>query len=238
MKSVPKISLCFSLLIFCIKAGASLESLAEASFNTEQQEVIEAATKNDLADDILARPSLHHAFASEFLALLDDPSQGTIWHNYILQKLDTLYLHSDAAEQREAILKRLWKESRSPTPTFAGTTLMTLQRLHEQRPYIVEAAKLAKHAQWVAEREAYSNSDRLSALHVLSAIAPEPARIVARTWLELEDSPLLLKTTAIAVLGKQPTESDRSLIQPFLKHPDLRLRTAARSRLERDVPNE
>jgi len=112
-----------------------------------------------------------------------------IWHNYILQKLDTLYLHPDAVEEREVILKRLWKESRSPTPTFAGTTLMTLQRLHESRPEVVDAAKLAKHAKWVAERNSYSNSDRLSALHVLATLDFDTAAIIARIWLQEKAQP-------------------------------------------------
>ena len=126
MKSFSKLSLFLSLLVSGVWLDASTERLAEVDFKSEQQEVVEAAIKNDLADATLAKPNLPLNFTSQFLALLDDPKQGMIWHNYILQKLDTLYLHPDAVEEREVILKRLWKESRSPTPTFAGTTLMTL----------------------------------------------------------------------------------------------------------------
>jgi hypothetical protein len=127
MNFFSKLTFFLCLLVYGIRVDASMERLAEVDFKNEHKEVVEAATKNDLADAMLAKPSLPTEFASEFLALLNDLKQGIIWRNYILQKLDALYLHPDAAEEREAILKRLWRESRSPTPTFAGTTLMTLQ---------------------------------------------------------------------------------------------------------------
>jgi hypothetical protein len=229
MKAFAK-SLFFLFLSFqYVIASASWERLVELPLENELQEVALASEKNDLADAILAKSSLPSDFPSQFLALLDDPAQGTIWHNYILQKLDTLYLHPDASDQREAILKHLWKESRSPSPTFAGTTLMTLQRLNEQRPDVVETCKLSKHAQWVVDHQAYSNSDRLSALHVLSAINFKSSASIARRWLGEDATPLLLKTTAIAVLGKAPEPSDTVLIEGYLDHPDLRLRTAARA---------
>jgi hypothetical protein len=237
MNLFSKLSLFLCLLVFGIRLDASTERLAEVEFKNDQQEVVEAATKNDLADAMLAKPSLPANFASDFIALLDDPKQGTIWHNYLLQKLDTLYMHSDAVGEREVILKRLWKESRSPTPTFAGTTLMTLQRLHESRPGVVDAAKLAKHAKWVSERDSYSNSDRLSALHVLAAFDFDTAATIARTWLQDASTPLLLKTTAIAVLGKEQQPFDTALIESYLTHPDLRLRTAAKAALEQEDSN-
>jgi hypothetical protein len=235
MKSFAKLLFLLVLSVQSVPAAASWERLVELPSESEQQEVTLASEKNDLADEILAQSSLPADFPAQFLAMLDDSAQGTIWHNYILQKLDTLYLHPDAAEQREAILKRLWQESRSPSPTFAGTTLMTLQRLHEQRPDVVETSKLSKHAQWVAEREGYSNSDRLSALHVLSAVNSKSAASIARRWLGEDAAPLLLKTTAIAVLGKAPEPSDTALIEGYLDHPDLRLRTAARAVLNGGV---
>lgn len=208
-------------------AMASFEALREIDFETEAQEVDEAARKNDLADGMLAESRLLAGFAVEFLAMLDDPAQGQIWHNYILQKLDTLYLHPDAAEQREQIMKRLWAESRSPTPTFAGTALMTLLRLHEERPDVVKLAKLSNRAEWVVVRDAYTNSDRLSALHVLSATNEGQAKAVARIWLDEPDCPILLKNTAIAVLGQQLKASDIALIQAYRDHADFRLRSAA-----------
>lgn len=206
---------------------ASVAELEERRFKTDVQEVEDATRKNDLADRMLAQSSLPDVFAVDFLAMLDDPEQGIIWHNYILQKLDVLYLHPDAADQRQQILDRLWQECRSPRPTIAGTTQMTLLRLREQRPDVVDAKKLASRSQWVIEREVYSNSDRLSALHVLSALDYPKSAQFARSWLVEDASPILLKTTALAILGKQLQESDRPLIQPYLKHPDLRLRTAA-----------
>jgi hypothetical protein len=215
-------------------AMASVAELEERRFKTEVQEVEDATRKNDLADRMLAQSTLPDGFAVDFLAMLDDPAQGLIWHNYILQKLDVLYLHSDAADQRQQILGRLWQECRSPKPTIAGTTQMTLLRLHEQRPNVVDARKLASRSQWVIEREVYSNSDRLSALHVLSALDYSKSAQFARAWLTDDTSPILLKTTALAILGKQFQESDRPLIEPYLNHPDLRLRTAARSALRQE----
>ena len=227
------IKLSLILLFAGSVAMASVAKLEEIRFKTEVQEVEDASRKNDLADRMLAQFSLPDGFAVDFLAMLDDPEQGIIWHNYILQKLDVLYLHPDAADQRKQILDRLWQESRSPKPSIAGTTQMTLLRLHEQRPDVVAAQKLISRSEWVIERDVYSNSDRLSALHVFSALDYSRSTQIARSWLAEEGTPILLKTTALAVLGKQLQESDRPLIEPYLKHSDLRLRAAAQSALNR-----
>jgi hypothetical protein len=226
-------SIKFSLILFFAGsvAMASVAELEEIRFKTEVQEVEDATRKNDLADRMLAQSSLPDGFATDFIAMLDDPEQGIIWHNYILQKLDALYLHPDAADQRQQILDRLWQECRSPKPSIAGTTQMTLLRLHEQRPDVVEAKKLASRTQWVIERDVYSNSDRLSALHVLSSLDYAKSTQIARSWLIDESSPILLKTTALAILGKQFQGSDRPLIGSYSKHSDLRLRSAARNAL-------
>lgn len=191
----------------------------------------QAAEQNDIADAILAQRHLPKNYASEFLTEFNAPEQSLIWKNYILQKLDVLYLHPNAAEERKAILARLWKESRSPTPTFAGTSLMTLLRLHEQKPEIVPTNKLIKYSQWVTDRTAYSNSDRLSALHVLAAIDQSKAAETARVWLANNDTAPMLQQTALNVLGKDATPADRQFIETFSNHPDLRLRTAAKTAL-------
>ena len=225
-------SIKFSLIL--LVAGSAMASIAELEairFKTELQEVEDATRKNDLADRMLAQSSLPDGFTVDFLTMLEDPEQGIIWHNYILQKLDVLYLHPDAADQRQQILDCLWQECRSPKPTIAGTTQMTLLRLYEQRPKVVDAEKLISRSQWVIEREVYSNSDRLSALHVLSSLDYAKSRQIARSWLIDESSPILLKATALAILGKQFQESDRSLIEPYLKHFDFRLRAAAKNTL-------
>jgi hypothetical protein len=60
---------------------------------------------------------------------------------------------------------------------------MTLLRLHEQCPDFVDEKKLASRSQSVIERDVYSNSDRLSALHVLAAFDLDSAATISRTWL-------------------------------------------------------
>ena len=108
---------------------------------------------------------------------------------------------------------------------------MTLLRLHEQKPEIVPTNKLIKYSQWVTDRTAYSNSDRLSALHVLAAIDQSKAAETARVWLANNDTAPMLQQTALNVLGKDATPADRQFIETFSNHPDLRLRTAAKTAL-------
>lgn len=190
------------------------------------------AVNNDRVDSILSQEHLPTGYGTQLLGEFVSPDESTIWKNYILQKLDVLYLHPDSTDMRPIILARLWKESRSPTPTFAGTSLMTLLRLHEVEPDVVSSSKLTDRCEWVIERPAYSNSDRLSALNVLSSLDQEQAAVYAREWLEDGKFPLMLQMTAIAVLGKAPTPSDISMIRPYLNHPDLRLRSAAQTALK------
>ena len=67
-----------------------------------------ASILNDTADAILAQSEIPEAYAASLLAQLDSAVESTIWKNYILQKLDVLYLHPDVdAEMRSVILARL-----------------------------------------------------------------------------------------------------------------------------------
>ena len=109
---------------------------------------------------------------------------------------------------------------------------MTLLRLYEQKPEAVPADKLIERCEWVITRLSYSNSDRLSTLHVLAAIDQAKASETAREWLTGSDTAPMLQQTALIVLGKDPSSEDRQLIENFTKHPDLRLRTAAKTALE------
>ena len=107
-------------------------------------------------------------------------------------------------------------------------------RLHEQKPEVIPANKLTERCEWVIQRPAYSNSDRLSALHVLAAIDQSKAAETARDWLTTSDTAHMLQQTALNVLGKDPTPADRQLIETFTNHPDLRLRTAAKTALSNE----
>ena len=108
---------------------------------------------------------------------------------------------------------------------------MTLLRLYEQKPEVIPADRLIERCKWVIQRSAYSNSDRLSSLHVLAAIDQSKAAETARKWLIKPDTATMLQQTALSVLGKAPTPADRQLIATFTNHPDLRLRTAAKAAL-------
>jgi len=197
------------LIPLFLLAGSFLAVASEK--NASESEL--ASEKNDTADTILAQSTLPDGYEASLLAQLDSAEESTIWQNYILQKLDVLYLHPDVdGEMRPVILARLWKESRSPTPTFAGTSLMTLLRLHEQKPEVVSGGKLTERCEWVIQRPAYSNSDRLSALHVLAAIGQPKAAETAREWLAASETAPMLQQTALNVLGKAPTPADRQLI--------------------------
>lgn len=213
---------CFLIISLCVSSCLSSIHVAEIE-----------AMKNDRADLILLQEHLPAGYGVQLLAELDSPEESTIWKGYILQKLDVLYLHPDAVDLQSVILKRLWKESRSPTPVHAGTSLMTLLRLHEKKPEVVSREKLLSRCVWVVERAAYSNSDRLSALHVLSSLDQPKAAEYSRQWLADETSPPMLKMTAIAILGIASVEGDASIVEPYLNHPDLRLRSAAGTALKK-----
>lgn len=193
-----------------------------------------ATEKNDLADALLAKKHLPEGFGEKFMAMLDDPAQGLIWHNYILQKLDALYLHADASvADREAALARLWSATKSPRTTLAGTALMTLQRLHEKDVSIVDGEELAQRAHTVATDAAFSNSDRLTALHVLAKLGDERALQLARQWLKSSGVSMNLRMTAIAILGDIGDAADMDMIRQLRKHPDIRIRMAVKTALKK-----
>lgn len=214
-----------------VGAGLSISMVLTCIASSRVAE--DEAIKNDRADSILLQEHLPEGYGVQLLGELDSPEESVIWKGYILQKLDVLYLHPDAVDLHSVILKRLWRESRSPTPVHAGTSLMTLLRLHEKKPEMISRERLTSRCIWVVERSAYTDSDRLSALHVLSSLDQARAADYSRQWLADEMSPPMLKMTAIAILGMAPTEGDVSILEPYLNHPDLRLRSAAGTALKK-----
>ena len=187
--------------------------------------------KNDVADKLLAQSNLPYDFDQRFLAMLDNKVLSSVWHNYIIQKLDVLFERCNDDRLKTIIVSRLFRETRNPKPTISGTSLMTLLRLEKKFPEIMDETKLSKRAEWLTEQERYPFQDRLSALHVLAELSPEQAFAPARKWLREEDSHTMLKTAALAVLGDSSSVEDVALIESYQDHPDLRLRTASKNAL-------
>ena len=194
--------------------------------------------KNDVADKLLSQSHLPDDFDQRFLAMLDNKSLSSVWHNYIIQKLDVLFERSSDPRLKSRIVSRLFRETRNPKPTISGTSLMTLLRLEKKLPEVVDDIKLGKRAEWLTKQERYPFQDRLSALNVLAELSPNRAFVPARKWLRDESSHIMLKIAAIAILGKSASADDVALIESYQNHPDLRLRSASRNALTRKTHQE
>lgn len=212
------------------EAEALLDFLAQTSLSASLSESESGGIKNDIADLLLRQPSLPRNSDTVFLAMLKDPSQGPVWNNYVLQKLPALLSRLPSEEQRAPLLAALWSATEDPTIGFPGTALLGLLRLSRADANTVALSAVSERAFQVAQNPAAAASDRLTALQIASEAGHAEVLALARTLLHA-DVPVMLRASAIAVMGKQGEASDIPQLEPFLKSADLRLREAAKSAL-------
>lgn len=80
-----------------IKALAILLISTVFQFSYALSEAELASDKDKAAYEVLGKSSLPPGYAEGLLSQFQNEQEGLIWRNYILQKLDLLYLHEDGS---------------------------------------------------------------------------------------------------------------------------------------------
>ena len=122
------------------------------------------------------------------MKLVDDPKQGIIWRDYVLQKYPELFERLHTLEDRKTIVDKLWKMTEEPTHTFAGTALLGLIRLSKVNPEEADTGKLAAQAMKIVNNEDFSLASRITAIQIA---------------MRLKDDNILGKARVIAVSKEQ-----------------------------------
>ena len=197
-------------------------SLREGEFNT---------LKNDLADKLLLQRTLPQGFTEHFLQMIDHQALGVVWRDYVLQKLPDLYERVEESE-RFQVLDKLWEETGHTEHTFSGTALLGLHRLSKVYPELIDPNRLAEQALLVVKADTFPEQNKITALRLAGELGHPEALNFARELLDSESS-VMLRASAIGVLGLLGQTSDKEFLHTYAKSSDFRLRRAAESALVR-----
>ena len=186
----------------------------------------------------------NHIRADELLRLIleviPDESADEVWRDYAVQKLGyTLDRQDISPATLDAGLAMLERVVRGEFPRVQGTGLIVAFKLSETfartHPFLQKEA-LGGMALAGAKDEGALLIDRVTALQVAALCgrtdALSYAKLLIRNGVSDEQETMLL-VSAIAVVGEQGGASERALVEAFHLSPDIRIRAATRTALQK-----
>lgn len=209
--------------------AALLEFLARPPAADSVRESELRSLKNNVADALIAQNKPEASLLGAFQGLAANESQDAPWREYLLQKIPDLALRFDNAETRERATDFLRGRTESAEYIFAGTSLISLQRLGAADPSLIGPVEIARRAKAILDHPQQANACKLAALQVLGGAEPAEGRRRAVVILGDEASPIMLKVSALATLGEHGQAEDSVLANQYAGSPDYRLRTAAKA---------
>jgi hypothetical protein len=195
---------------------------------------------NDIYDKLLAEGGAAQSLLDHALAVIPEGERDFVWRDYCVQKLATTLSHpavsSESVQQGLDLLKRLID---GQYPELQGTALIVASKLEAtgmSHPHIaLKPSHIGKQALSCASNADSPLLDRVTALQIAGRYLPQKTLTYASSLLDTDqhDTAVMLKVSAIATLGQIGNETHISLIQPYRRSMDIRLRKAARIAMQR-----
>ena len=189
------------------------------------------AIKNDVAGKLLTSEFLPDDFSKRFLAMAESPQVGIIWQNYTIQFLDLLWKRESDPAMQQTIVQALERYTQDTRTSIAGTALLTLSRMPEGAK--IAPAYLGELAIRAVRNPAIQWQDKVTALQIAARVGDSRALPQARVWAVDDQLPVILRMSALAVLGDRGNATDRPTLERFSKSGEFRLRSAAKAALKR-----
>ncbi len=193
--------------------------------------------QNDLADWLIKKPDYAEETIRKILSVVEDDSQNLLWREYCLQKIPLAWsqpgIDSSLRQECLAVMTRYMKD---PRASFAGTSLLGLYRLISSgriTSQTIDSETVKDAAYQVFSSRTGTPANRIAALHVGAGL--DDRRVVAEGLQIVRNSdsanPHLL-SAAISATRDYFDPEDVALMQTLLKHPDYRVRSAARATID------
>lgn len=202
-------------------------SLPLAKGGLEESEL--AALKNNVADALIRQDDGPRDLFKLLQTDWADADQGMIWRSYIVQKIPELTLKLKNENEIKSSVNFLRKLAIDSESEFSATAIMGMDRLHTARPDLIRGEEVvAGAARFFGEKE-QSDTGKITILQIWARHDSAPALEEARRILLSENAHVLLKMSALSVLGSHGTQADLALIERYTTSPEGRLSTAAES---------
>jgi hypothetical protein len=173
------------------------------------------------------------------LRVIVDPSAGLVWRDYCVQKLGYTLNRDDLST--ESVAKGLTVLDRVCTnefPYLQGTALIVAFYLidyeFEASGRFLTRSEIGRRALSCAGDADRPLIDRITGMQVAGMCRAEGcAALVESLIIQEETTPVMLKVAAMAAAGELKSKPHYALIEPYSLSPDIRLRKAASTALQR-----
>jgi hypothetical protein len=167
-------------------------------------------------------------YTDHLVVMFYDQSRNHTWRDYCIQHLGTVYQRTP--EEKRPVIRQLYLDALEPGSSFAGTTLLSMKRSAGTADLPKEF--VAEKAMAVASSDAFGDAERLSALHVAAEFNHPAALGLARQIVSSKHT-TVFRSAALAAIGMKGNETDKPLLEKYVKSSDIRLRAAAAEALKK-----
>ncbi len=188
------------------------------------------ALKNDIAAKLIDQKQVPPDLAYNLTAMYNNRHHNTVWRDYCIQHLGTLYPRLRNQKEKTDLIKTLWQATEETDLSIGGTALISLKR-NINAPG-VSAKMITEKALALAQSPKCGEATKITAIQICANLGEKQIRETARKIAVSRES-VPLRMSAIAAIGTIGVESDRPLLEKYAKSSDIRLRTAAQSALKR-----
>jgi len=172
-------------------------------------------------------------YTDHLVVMFYDQSRNHTWRDYCIQHLGTVYQRTP--EEKRPVIRQLYLDALEPGSSFAGTTLLSMKRSAGTADLPKEF--VAEKAMAVASSDAFGDAERLSALHVAAEFNHPDAVKLARQIVSSKHT-TLFRSASLAVIGMAGDETDKPLLEKYVKSSDIRLRVSAVEALKKLVEHD
>lgn len=162
----------------------------------------------------------------QLVEMYQDKTLGTTWRDYCIQFLSQWYPQTTTAAEKEMIVKTITAAFQEKDNGIAGTAVIAASKLAGKSDF--KPDQVGAVAQQLAEDKNVNPVSRISALQVSARMKNFQAVVTARDIIKNQPKvPVMLKMSALAVLGTNGDSSDLRTLEEYRNSSDIRLRAAA-----------
>ncbi len=200
---------------------------------TEKLSIMELdAIKNDVVCLLIDQKRRDIKLSHHLIAMYFDKKMDTIWREYCVQFMGNWYNKTASDDERE-LLHYTLNESLKGGEHIAGTAILQMSRLVGDEKTGFKKKEVRDKAYKLLSDPNTGDQVKMTAFQVAANLDHPEVTKLAREVIQEKGGNVLLKMSAIAVLGKRGNVSDIQMLNQLTKSTDTRLRKPARAAIKK-----
>ena len=190
------------------------------------------AVKNEVVVAIMDQTRYPAELTQQLAEMYHDKTLGITWRDYCIQFLGQWYPKVNTDKEKDLIVKTITAAFQEKNNGIAGTALISASKLVDKSEF--KRDQVSTIAQALAEDCKADHITRVPALQISAKLGNPQAIITARDIIANHpEVPVMLKMSALAVLGMNGNSSDMETLKRYQNSSDVRLRAAATAAIHR-----